>query len=131
MGDINLSQTEKDALTSIDPRQLDESIDRALDGGPLGELHRLRLHECGLYVANKLRDFEDAIREFRDAKSSRKVTETHDWTRRVGHGLSHAFEAMKQRMEEEEPEGELFRVDDHIFPPIRIRAEMDVTVPFR
>lgn len=63
MGDINLSQTEKAALTSIDLRELDGSIDRALDGGPLGELHRLRLHDCGIYVANTLRDFEDAVRK--------------------------------------------------------------------
>lgn len=131
MGDINLSQTEKDSLRSIDPRELDESIDRALDGGPLAELHRLRLHDCGLYVANQLRDFEDAVRKYRDAKSTRKVAETHDRARRAGHRLSFAFAAMKQRMEIEEQEGELFRVDDHIFPPIRFRAEMDVRVSFR
>ncbi len=131
MGDINLSQTEKDALKSIDPRQLDASIDRALDGGPLGELHCLRLHDCGFYVANKLREFEDAVRQYRDAKSSRKVADAHDRAQRAGHRLSHAFGAMKQRMEEEEQEGELFRIEDHIFPPFRFYAEMDVRVSYR
>lgn len=131
MGEINLSIRDKDALKGIDPSELDRAIDRAVDGESLAELHRLRLADCGPFVSSKLNAFESAIRKYRDAKSSRKVTETHQAALRAGSNLSYAFAAMVDRMKAEERFDELFHVDDTYLHPYRFHADMSVTVSFR
>jgi hypothetical protein len=48
-----------------------------------------------------------------------------------GHDLSSAVEAMKQRMETEQKEGQLFYVDDQIMPPHRFSKHLSVRVSYR
>ncbi|MCU4180178.1 hypothetical protein [Bosea sp. BH3] len=131
MGEINLSIREKDALKSVDRNALGKTIDRALDGESLADFHRMRLADCGPYVAGKLSAFETAIRRYRDAKSARKVSETRESAVRAGYTLSNAFAAMVDRMKTEERFDELFHVDDDNFRPHHHHPDIDIKVSFR
>ncbi len=131
MGEINLSTREKDALKGIDRSELDRAISRAIDTGAVAELHRLLLAECGIFVSSKLNALESAIWKYRDAKSSRKIEETHQAALRAGSDLYSAFAAMVDRMEAEERFDEFFHVDDTYLHPYRFRPDMSVTVSFR
>lgn len=131
MSEVNLSEGEKNALKAVDRDELRKAIGRALDGEPLGELHRFPLADCGLYVANELRYFLDAVRQHREAKSSRKLAETYDGAVRAGRNLTFAIDGMKQRMETEEREGELFHVSDYVSHPITFHTKIDVRVSYR
>ncbi|MFG1433019.1 hypothetical protein V5F44_10060 [Xanthobacter sp. V2C-8] len=131
MGEINISRDEQDAIKAIDARELDKLIDKAIQNEQSGDLHRLSLTCCGTYVSTKLHHFDQALARHRLAKSARKREETGDALRRAGRELSFAFSAMKQRMETEQVEAELFRVDDQIMPPYRFTKQMSVRVGYR
>lgn len=131
MGEINISRDEQDAIKAIDARELDKSIDKAIQDEQSGDLHLLSLTRCGTYVSTKLYYFDQALARHRLAKSARKREETRDTLRRAGRELSFAFSAMKQRMETELVEAELFRIDDQIMPPYRFTKQMSVRVGYR
>lgn len=131
MGEINLSQSEKEALARVNLDELDAVIERALKDERLTELYPLRLADCGLYVAKQLDEFQRALVSHGKSKSSKKWEETNERFRRAGGRLSNAVRQMKQRMQEEEEEGRLFRVDDHILYPFRFSPSMSVTVRYQ
>lgn len=131
MGEINISREEQSAISDIDASELDRLIDKAIQGEQSGDLHRLPLTRCGTYVSTKLHYFDQALTRHRIAKSARKREETGDALRRAGRELSFAFSAMKQRMETEQAEAELFQIDDQIIPPYRFTKTMSVRVSFR
>src|SRR5665213_2544983 len=131
MGEISISRDEQDALKAIDTRELDSLVDLAIREERIGELHRLPLTRCGSYVSTQLHYFGQALSRHRIAKSERKRQETGDALRRAGRDLTFAVDAMKRRMETEQAEAQLFRIDDQIVPPYRITRQMSVTVSYR
>ncbi|WP_246675499.1 hypothetical protein [Mesorhizobium sp. B2-6-4] len=131
MGEINLTDSEKHALQAIDERELDNLIDQAVKEEHLGVMHRLPLSSCGIYAGTKLHYFEAALREYRESKSAKKREEKHYQATRAGSDLSFAFRSMKQRMETEEREGQLFHVDDNISAPYRFSKNLEVRISYR
>ncbi|WP_246728815.1 hypothetical protein [Rhizobium leguminosarum] len=131
MGIINLTDREKAALKAIDENEVDKLIDQAVREESLGALHRLPLHDCGAFVATKLRYFGDALREYNASKSSWKREETYYSATRAGTELRYAFSDMKQRLETEEKNAQLFHVDDHIPPPYTFSRNLTVRVSYR
>ncbi|MCB4805881.1 hypothetical protein QO001_006110 [Methylobacterium brachiatum] len=132
MSGINLTTEEKAALDAIDEADLDRLIDDAVEGGRPDALRRLPLRRCGPYVANTLRNFEQALSRFDAARSAAKRASTEEDARRAGRKLSYAVSEMKHRREQEEREGKLFHIDDAmIHHPIRPGRNMSVTVHYR
>nr|USU33087.1 hypothetical protein NG677_05195 [Methylobacterium sp. OTU13CASTA1] len=129
---INLTTEEKGALDAVDEANLDRHIDDAVEGGRPDALRRLPLGRCGSYVANTLRNFEQALSRFNATRSAAKRASTEEDARRAGRKLLLAVSEMKHRREQEEREGKLFHVDDgRIFHPIRPGRTMSVTVHYR
>jgi hypothetical protein len=94
-------------------------------------LRRLPLANCGSYIATKLHYFEQALAKHREGKAPRERAETGDAVRRAARDLSFAVGAMKQRMETEQKEVQLFSVDDQITPPYRFSKHLSVRVSYR
>ncbi len=131
MGEINIPRDQQTAITAIDARELDRLIDQAIREERSGELHRLPLAACGSHIGTKLHSFDRALAKHREAKAPRKRAETGDALRRAGHDLSFAVGAMKQRLETEQKDAQLFIVDDQIVPPYRFTTQMSVRVRYR
>ncbi|MGD9843782.1 MAG: hypothetical protein AB7O56_06330 [Bauldia sp.] len=131
MGEINIPRDQQVAIAAIDASELDRLIEQAIGEERSGDLHRLSLANCGSYIATKLHSFDQALARHREAKAPRKRAETGDALRRAGHDLSFAVGAMKQRMETEQKEGQLFSVDDLITPPYRFSKHLSVRVSYR
>lgn len=128
---INLTEDEKFALNSVDEQELYELIRKAILDQQASVLYRLSLQQCGTYVATGLRNFEDALADYRGAKSAKKVERTHLEAIRQGNRLSSAISQMKQRMQTEVEQGERFFVNDHIFWPNSFSQNLSVTVAYR
>ena len=131
MGEINLEQREIEAIKSVDERELSKLIDEAVEAGRVGDLYRLRLRDCGVYVASKLHYFEKALNAYRDAKSAKKRDETHSYARRMGSDLTFAFRRMKDRMETEERQRPYWYVDDGVYWPHHFTNNLSVTNSYR
>jgi hypothetical protein len=130
MGVINIPRSEQRALAEIDTRELEKLIDQARRTEQIGELRR-SLYSCGPYIAGELDSFEQALKRHREAKSARKREETDRDLRREAYDLSHAVATMKQRMEQEQKDGERFFVDDQIRPPFSFNKHLSVTVNYQ
>jgi hypothetical protein len=131
MGEINIPRDQQDVLSAIDTNELDRLIEQAIREERSGNLHRLALANCGSYISEQLHYFERALAECREAKAPRKREETGDAVRRAAHDLSFAVGAMKQRLETEQKEAQLFFVDDQIMPPHRFSKHLSVRVSYR
>lgn len=131
MGEINLEQREIEAIKSVDGQELSKLIDEAIEAERLGDLYRLRLRDCGEYVASKLYYFEKALNAYRDAKSAKKREETQSYARRMGSDLSFAFGQMKHRMETEERQRPYWYVDDRVWWPHDFTNNLSVTISYR
>jgi|LNFM01.2.fsa_nt_gb hypothetical protein len=131
MGEINIPRDQQNALKAIDTNDLDRLVDQAIREERSGDLHGLPLTSCGPYISTKLHYFEQALAKHRVAKAPRKRAETGDALRRAGHDLSFAVGAMKQRLETERKEAQLFIVDDQIIPPHRFSKHLSVRVSCR
>lgn len=131
MGEINIPHDQQVAIAAIDASELDRLIEQAIREERSGDLHRLALANCGSYIATKLHSFDRALAKHREAKAQRKRAETGDALRRAGHDLSFAVGAMKQRLETEQKEAQLFIVDDQIMPPLRFSKHLSVRVSYR
>lgn len=131
MGEINLEQREIEAIKGVDERELSKLIDEAIRSERVGGLYRLRLRDCGEYVASKLHYFEKALNAYRDAKSAKKRDETHSYARRMGSDLSFAFSRMKDRMETEERQRPYWYVDDGVYWPHHFTNNLSVTISYR
>lgn len=131
MSEINIPSGEQAALRAIDSAYLSSVIDECLGHGHASALAPLRLHCCGLFVGSKLRRFESALLDYRQAKSPRKLETTRTDALRAGSDLMFAVEQMKARVEAEAKEAERFYIDDHIQPPFKCTENLSVTVNFR
>ncbi|HML91862.1 hypothetical protein [Methyloceanibacter sp.] len=131
MGEINIPHDQQVAIAAIDASELDRLIERAIREERSGDLHRLALANCGSYIVTKLNSFDRALAKHREAKAQRKRVETENALRRAGHDLSFAVGAMKQRLETEQKEAQLFVVDDQIIPPHRFSKHLSVRVGYR
>ncbi|HZG29219.1 MAG TPA: hypothetical protein VE079_12230 [Ensifer sp.] len=131
MGEINLEQREIEAIRDIDERELSKLIDEAIRTERIGDLYRLRLRDCGEYVANKLHYFEKALNAYRDAKSAKKREDTYRYAMRMGYDLSLALGQMKKRMETEEHQRLYWHVDDRVYWPHDFTNNLSVTVSYR
>ncbi len=131
MGEINIPRDQQVAIAAIDASELDRLIEQAIREERSGDLHRLPLGNCGSYIATKLHSFHRALAKHREAKAPRKRAETGDALRRAGRDLSFAVGTMKQRMETEQKEGQLFSIDDQIIPPHRFSKHLSVRVSYR
>lgn len=131
MGEINLEQREIEAIKSVDERELSKLIYEAVEAERVGDLYRLRLRDCGEYVASKLHYFEKALNAYRDAKSAKKREETYSYARRMGSDLSFAFSRMKHRMETEERQRPYWYVDDRVYWPHDFTNNLSVTISYR
>jgi hypothetical protein len=131
MGAVNLSETEKSAIASIDERELGALIDQAIRDEQLGDLPKLPLSNCGLYVSSKLHRFREALSRYGQAKAAKKRSETKYSVEKAGRDLSFAVGQMKSRLEEETKDGEPFYVYDQIHWPSRFSADLTVRVSYR
>ncbi|PKP93539.1 MAG: hypothetical protein CVT77_05345 [Alphaproteobacteria bacterium HGW-Alphaproteobacteria-16] len=120
-----------DALRSVDLRELERLVDEAVWQSRSGELHSLRLASCGQYVSGRLYRFDQAIAAHNKAKAAKKRAETAVQVRRAGMDLVQAVRDMKNRMEEEQQEQELFVVEDSVMHPYRFTPRMNVRVSYR
>ncbi|ODT12940.1 MAG: hypothetical protein ABS35_38925 [Kaistia sp. SCN 65-12] len=131
MGEINIPRDQQVAIAAIDTSELDKRIEQAIREERSGDLHRLALANCGSYIATKLQSFDRALAKHREAKAAKKRAETGDALRRAGHDLSFAVDAMKQRLETEQKEAQLFIVDDQIMPPHRFSKHLSARISYR
>ena len=128
---LNLSDSEKAALLAIDESKLTDLIEQAVQNESSVALHRLPLSSCGPYVSVKLHRFDECLGRLREAKSSKNREQKIDDVRRAASDLSFAFTSMKRRMVEEEQDGELFFVDDHILWPHQFSENLSVRISYR
>lgn len=128
---INLTDTEKSALTKIDKHDLENYIDKAVSEKCTSKLYKLPLSNCGTYVSRHLSSFERALNEYKGAKSAKKLERTLYDVRQAGRKLSDAVADMKHRMDEEIKDQELFYVDDHILWPHSFSENMSVRVAYK
>lgn len=130
MGTISLSDTEREAIASIDEVQLDRLIDQAIWSEQLGDLHTLRLSSCGTYVGQKLSYFRQALSSYSQAKAAKKRAETKYYVEKAGSDLKFAVAQMKGRLRQEEKDRESFKISDHVSWPARITPNFSATVGF-
>lgn len=131
MGLINLEDREKRAIAAIDNGELDRLVDEAITYEQHGKLNNLPLHDCGDYVSSKLRYFDRALADYRKAKSAKKREETRYSAQKAGRDLTFAVRQMKQRLEVEEREGQIFHVFDPSMPLVAPSENMRVRVSYR
>ncbi|MCG8274169.1 hypothetical protein MIC97_22735 [Aquamicrobium sp. NLF2-7] len=131
MGLLSLSDREKQAIRSIDSGVLRDLVDQAITSEHLGGLSKLPLDDCGDYVANKLRHLDSALAAYRIAKSAKKREETLYSAHKAGSDLTFAFGQMKQRLEVEERESQLFVIYEPTMAPLRVAQVMQVRVSYR
>jgi len=126
-----LTEDEKRAISEIDQSTFDAEIDDALREGVSTQLTRHQVSSRVPYLASKLHYFEKALHEYRGSKSAKKRERTYNDARKAGRDLSYALSSMKSRMETEEQERQLFRIDDNIMWPLRFNRTFNVTVSFQ
>ena len=131
MSYINLPSDQQAAISDVDEAVLRAAVQKCLDEERVGPIHGLGLSNCGPYVANKLHGFQQAIAEYIKAKAHTKRERTRQHALHAGSDLIHAVQQMKERLETERQEGELFFIDDQIMPPFLLSKRLSVRVPFR
>lgn len=131
MGELYISRAEQEALKKIDPDELNSIVMECSRHSQIGGLYQLGLEGCGLYVSNKLRDFQKAIESHSRAKSSKKRAETEYQMRRAGDDLTFAVQSMQERMKTEEREKQLFQVDDYIHPSFSFGDRLEVRLRYQ
>jgi hypothetical protein len=131
MGDVYLPQHIKDAVKAVDMRELEELVDQALWMQRASPLYALHLSNCGSYVADRLRRFERELEGLAEAKAARKREEMKARAWSAGSDLRWAIRDVLHRIEEEEKELRLCRVDDVITPPLRPSERIQVRVGYQ
>ena len=131
MGDINIPSREADALKSVDVKALDGLVDQCLRDERIDVLRPLRLGDCGRYVDRKLREFSGALNEYSAAKSASKRERTWGHAQQCGGRLMSAIGEMLIRLQREEAEAHLFRVDDLITAPFALDENIAIRVAFQ
>ena len=128
---FNLTESEKQAIKSIDESELHRLISVALDREQLGELNQMPLNECGLFVSRVVHRFGAKLAEYRASKAAKKRDRTLYDARRVGNELSSAVAQMKTRVKEEEKDAQYFHIEERPYWPTRFSRNLGVTVSYR
>lgn len=131
MSYINLPSYQQAAISDVDETVLRAAVRKCLDEECIGPIHGLGLSNCGPYVAIKLHGFQQAIAEYSKAKAHAKRERIRQDVLHAGSDLIHAVQQMKERLETERQEGELFFIDDQIRPPFYLSKRLSVQVSFR
>lgn len=131
MSYINLPGDQQAAISDVDETVLRAAVRKCIDEERVGPIHHLGLSNCGPYVATKLHGFQQAIAEYGKAKAHDKRERTRRDALHAGDNLIHAVHQMKERLETERKEGELFFIDDQIRPPFHLSKRLSVPVSFR
>jgi len=128
---INLPNIQQAAISDVDETVLRAAVRKCLDEERMGPIHGHRLGDCGPYVGTKLHAFQQAIAEYSKAKAHAKRERTRQDALYAGNDLIDAVQQMKDRLETERQEGELFFIDDQIRPPFHFSKRLSVQVSFR
>lgn len=127
---INLPDAQQHAISEVKVGALQAAADRCVNDECVGPIYDIELSECGPYISSKLQLFRQAISEHAKAKAHSKRERTRADALRAGSALMNAVREMKGRVETERQERQLFYVDDLIRPPIPLRKQLSVTIPF-
>lgn len=130
MGEINLSREVSAALAALDLTEIERLIDKAVRDETTTELRRALLR-CGSVIEQKLHYFEKSLEAHRKAKAPRKREQTGYDVSKDASDLRWAVKAMRNRMETERENGELFYVEDRIFWPRTFTPSLSVRVGYR
>ncbi|MFZ6765027.1 hypothetical protein [Pseudoroseomonas sp. WGS1072] len=130
MGEINIPRNHQVALKAVNNRELDRFIDQSIREEKSCIPHHV-LADCGPFVSACLRSFYEAIAEFNRSKSPRKRDEARGRALQAGSELYFAVGTMKQRVEDQEKEGQLFFVDDDIGRPSYFAKHLRVMVSYQ
>lgn len=128
---INMLDSEKRAIASVDEKQLRDRINTAVDNRDPGGLYGLPLEECGAYVSSKFRELRRAIETYRDAKSAHKLECTAQDVHIAAGKLQAAVSEMKELMAEEERNSQFFRIEDRFPHPHSFTNSLSVRISFR
>lgn len=131
MGELNVPHRERDAIRTVDETELRRLVDQCLHDERADALRSLRLDDCGLFVSSRYRAFEQALRGHSAAKAAKKREATGYTAHRAGGDLVAAIELMKERVETEEREDQLFHVEDNVTSPILFSERLNVRVSYR
>lgn len=130
VGEINLSREVRDALAALDLAEIDRLISKAVRDETTTELRRA-LSRCGSVLEQKLHYFDKSLEAHRKAKAPRKREQTGYDVSKDASDLRWAVAAMRDRMETERKNGELFYVEDGIFWPRVFTPNLSVRVGYR
>ncbi|MDI3248538.1 MULTISPECIES: hypothetical protein [unclassified Pseudomonas] len=127
---INLPQDQQRAISAVDMRALDSAIDRCVMEERISPLYEFGLRECGEHVGSELEAFERAMAAHNKAKAFAKREQTKADLLHAGRDLAHAVAAMKDRVETEQEEGQLFRIDDQMRSPFHLSNRLTVSIDY-
>lgn len=131
MGELYIADHVKTAAKALDLDDLEERVDLAYREQRIAPLYDLHLSSCGAYVSERLRRFERELENFAKAKAARKREETKGRAWSAGSELRWAVRDLLQRIDDEEKERELVRVDDVVSAPYRIGEHMEARVGYQ
>lgn len=131
MSALYLSDSEISALKEVDIRALEECITEALAYGQTSGLYNLHLGGCGLYISGRLQRFQSDLGEYAKAKMAKKREQTRSRAWSSGDDLLYAVREMVRRMEEEEKELQLIRIDDMIRSPRTFDEHLEIRVQYQ
>jgi hypothetical protein len=131
MVELNVPHREREAIKSVDVHRLQELVDQCLRDERSVALRDLQLEDCGLCISSKLRAYERSLADHAAARAAKKRATIEYSARLAGSDLVHAVHAMKQRVETEEQEDQVFQVDDRILPPVLPSERISVRVSYR
>jgi len=131
MGIINLTDREQTSIKAIDDGELIKAIDRSVREESSSPLYGLSLSSCGDHISHMFRAFEQAVASYQKAKLGKKHEGAHLWLIRAGSDLRDAIRRMKDRVDVENKERELFYVDDNIHWPLHFSKTLVVTIPYQ
>ncbi len=131
MSSLYLPPHEITAIKAIDVREVERRVSQALEEERPSALYELQLAGSGSHIASRLRRYERDLANYAKAKAATKRSETRSRAWSSGHDLVSAVRDMKQRVEEQEREVQLLRIDDQIPPPYRFANRVEVRVSYQ
>jgi len=131
MGELYFPDHMKTAVKAIDVREIERRVEQALLEQRPTALYDLHLSNCGSHVTACLRRFERELEGLVKAKTAKKRDEMKGRAWSAGSDLRWAIRDVQHRIEEEENERLLCRVDEHVSQPILFRDRIDVRVGYQ
>lgn len=131
MAEMYFPQHIKSAVKAIEMGELERRVEQALWEQRATALYDLHLSNCGSHIEGRLRRFERALANHAKAKAAKKRAETRASAWSAGSDLRWAIRDVLHRIEEEEKETQLCRVDDTVSPPYRLRERIEARVTYQ